>query len=249
MFTEVVQKALPALRRSRSAQEDTASSADKKRALETLKNDESFASAMLIAVRMLFGNQCLAWEPESFWVACETDHDLDVPTLSRVKLMAAMTLVKTPRFYSDANVFEKTCLAFSDVVPMPNAINEASPAQMAWGVFEAEMLMQSEGVDPDFDYEPKRYAAVSMAHDGLLLAPGLLVFAQEELNKQLRSPVEDIMRAVHETWERISRDTDSIRNYEYGNDPVDVQLAKLASIELYVRGRATRYQNELSKLL
>jgi hypothetical protein len=249
VLADTAQQVLPILRRSQSAQESTASGADEKRALAVLKNDTSFASSLLVAVRILFGNQCLAWEPESFWVACETDHDLDVPTLNRVKLMAVSTLVQTPRFYADANVFEKTCVAFNDVVPIPEAINEATPAQMAWGVLEATLVTQSEGIDPDFDYEPRKYAGVSMARDGLLLAPGLLVFAQEELNSQLRSPVEDTMRAIHNTWERISKDTEDLRDYEYGDNPVDVQLAKLASIELYVHDRAARYRTELSELL
>jgi len=249
MLVETTRHVLPVLQRSQSLQKNDVSAAARKRAINAFRDDTSFSSVLLVAARALFGNQCLVWEPESFWTAFAVEYDLDVPTLNRAKFLAASTLVQTPRFYSDANVFEKTCLTFCDTMPIPGAINEASPAQMAWGVLEAEMLMQAEGTTPEFDYEPKRYAATSMARDGLVLAPGLLVFSQDELNKQIRSSVEDTIRAVHQTWERISKDSEDLRDYEYSNTAVDVQLAKLASVELYVRGRAARYGAELAALL
>lgn len=249
MLAAIAQRTLPVLRRSRSAEEGFSSDADKRRAIDAVKNEDSPASALLVAMRMLFSNQCLAWEPESFWVACEVEHSVDVPVANRAKFMAALTLILAPRFYSDANVYEKTCLAFNDVVPIPDAINEASPAQLAWGTIEAELIMQSEGQEPEFDYEPARYAATSMAHDGLLVAPGALAFAQSALNEQARSPQEDTIRAVHQKWEELSKDSKALRNYAYDNNPVDVQLAKLASIELYIQDKAARYQDSLTVLL
>src|SRR5262245_26129015 len=89
------------------------------------------ALALLAAAQQLLGEESIAWEPETLWLEMER-RGLDVPLPNRAKLHAALALVLVPSFYWDAVVFEKTALAFDHVVPNPDALEEATAAQLAW---------------------------------------------------------------------------------------------------------------------
>jgi len=210
-----------------------------------LTDDEAVATAVHRAAELLLGNQIRNWEPESIWLGLR-DHGLDISVTNRDKIMAINTLLVIPAFYWEVNAFEDTCLAFNNEIVIPEALQECSPAQLSWGVYEAELLMQANDQDPEFDYEPAKYVAVSLHREGFLLAPELLVFAQRELDRLTRSN-EDLIPTVKERWEKLNKD--KLDTMEFVETPIDVQLAKLAAIHLYLGERATKYRGDLAKLL
>jgi hypothetical protein len=246
MYVELIGKVLPILKKSTSAQALSSSANGKLRAY--LLNDEVCATSLLLALRKMFGTQFMAWEPETLWLELN-DRDIDMPTVNRGKILAVTSLIMEPAFYWDATIFEKTALSFNDEVIIPGSIQEASPAQLSWAVFEAEMLLQAHGSDPDFDHEPQRYAATSMFRDGLILAPEFLVFAQEELDKLPAERDEELAKRVRDRWMNLPRDNEeALRDVELDETPEGVQVAKLVAVHLYMKERATQYEKEVLDL-
>jgi len=213
-------------------------------AAELIQDPEATATAVHRAVELLLGNQVRNWEPESIWLGLG-DHGISVPSTNQDKISAINTLLVYPAFYWEVNAFEDTALAFNNEVVIPDALQEASPAQLSWAVYEAEILMQGTGQDPEFDYEPAKYTAVSLHREGFLLAPELLVFSQKELDRLTRGH-QDLIPELKKRWEGL--DKDKLDTVEFLENPIDVQLAQLSAVQLYVRERAERYRADLARL-
>ncbi len=205
---------------------------------ELLENDDSFATTLFFALKQLLSDMCIAWEPESVWLELD-DRGIDMPLINRDKFLAASSLVQSPAFYWDSNIFEKTTMSFNNVLSDSSILQEASPAQMAWAVFEAEKLRE---LDVDFDYEPRGYAAVCMHKAGLLVAPKELEFAQEELERINRVDKE-MIETIKSRWVTINKtDLATIALHE---NQVDVQIAQLVAIEMYMQEQRKQYKKEL----
>jgi hypothetical protein len=213
-------------------------------AKSVLKNNASTATAVFIAMQRLLGNNAfLAWEPESIWLECADRGVENLPQENRDKILAVATLLYGDAFHWDALVFEKTVLAFNDIPTAPDMIQEASPGELAWGAFEAELLAQYAGHNNEYDYEPTRYTGLSMHRAGLVLAPELLVFAQEELDK-FNSAQDELKETVGERWGLT--DKEKLEDLDLKENPEDVQIGYLASVHLYLGKRAQQLRKELS---
>jgi len=212
---------------------------------DTLLNEDATATAIFEAAKRLLGPVFLAWEPESIWLEL-SDHNVNMDATNRDKLMAASTLIQTGGFYWDAAAFENIALAFNDVSIAPDAIQEASPAQLAWAVIEAALLLHRELQEPgEFDYEPARYAAVSMHRAGFIVAPETLAFAQKELDK-LNQGNRDLKDKIKQRWEKL--DKSKLYELELAETPIDTQIGYLSACHLYVEKRAKQLQREISAL-
>jgi len=213
---------------------------------ELLLNDDSSASAVFLAIREALGTGCLAWEPESVWLELR-DQDVDLSLTNRDKFMAMSTLLSSGSYYWDAAVFENTTMALSHLPSSPEILQEASPAQMSWAIFEAEAFLDREKQEAgEFDYEPARYAAVSLHRTGLVIAPELLAFAQDELDKLNRGQDLILREDVRKRWNDL--DKAQLEDLELAETPIDVQISRLAADYLYVVNRAKDMQDELAKL-
>ena len=242
-FVTAAQTAGAVLKRYASA--IPTSNASKIEAINTLKNSECAGTAAFTAALRALGAQFLAWEPESIWLELEA-MGVALSLENRDKVLAASTLVTAPHFYWDASVFENTVLAFNSMPSMPDAIQEASPNQIAWGVFEAELICQYYAKhDFVYDYEPERYVATVLHRAGFLLAPELLVFAQDELDK-LNVGNKDIQEAVKNRWEKI--DHPALEHLELTESPEDVQIGRLAAVHLYLDEKLRQLNREIPLL-
>lgn len=224
----------------------------KEAALKALESASAPGSLHLSAVRRLFGPQVLAWEPESLWLSLSMDFKLDPSETVRNKIMAASTLVQNPAFYWDMHVFEDTCLAFNSEPVIINVLQESSPAQLSWGVYEAEILARRHGMDPEFDHDPAHYTAASLYRSGFVLAPEMLVFAQEELNKLFvdngkakDSTLLSLCRQIKSVW--TSTDKSDLENLVLKETPIDVQIGRLAAVHLYIEQQLKNYAEWLKK--
>jgi len=216
-----------------------------KKAREVLGDKEATATAVFLAVHHLLGNAFIAWEPESIWLELSDTEDIDLSLENRDKLMAAMTLLHGDAFHWDALIFENTVEAFNNIPSAPDAIQEASPGEIAWGAYEAELLAQYAGYVGEYDYEPARYTALSMYRDGLAVAPELLTFAQEELDK-LTDHSDNLKSKTIERWNEI--DKTKLESLELEESPEDVQVGRLAAIHLYLGKRAKQLAEEVEAL-
>lgn len=213
-------------------------------ARQLLQSDASSAIALVAATKEILGEHN-AWEPESIWLSLSAK-GIDVSEANRAKLMAAITLHYVPSFYWDGIVFEKTAIAFDGHAPNPDALEEATSAQLAWAVEEAAWIVAMNHDDPhEFQHEPAAYAAVIMHREGMVLAPKQLTFAQKLLDEMNRGD-KDIKDKVKSAWESLDKAT--LAGHHYSESPEDVQLARLAAIELHVRERDESAGTEVASL-
>lgn len=184
------------------------------------------------------------WEPETLWLTLERD-GIEVPPCNRDKLQAGIALLFVPSFYWDGIVFEKTGIAFDCYEANPDALEEASSAQLAWAVKEAAWIItQHDGTPHQFEHEPKAYAAAVMHREGLVLAPEQLSFAQEALD---RFNVNNALRTrIEERWKAL--DKANLATASFDETQEGVQLARLAAIELHVCERESSAARDLALL-
>lgn len=208
---------------------------------DLLRNPDTAAVVLVQAAHVLLGDY-LAWEPESIWL--ELEHQgVVVPVENRAKLMAALTLRLIPSFYWDAIAFEKTAIAFDGVMPNADVLEEASPGRLAWAVVEAEWILQrAKDASWEFSSEPRAYAGVILHRAGFVLAPEQLAFAQPALNRARHH--DHLLEEVKDRWAHVSKDNLEALNLQ--ETQVDVQIARLAAVELHVRQRRARAQRDLA---
>ncbi len=221
------------------------SSASKDEAIKTLKDPDNTGIAVFLAMLRVIGSRYMAWEPESIWLELE-GMGIDLSSENRDKAQAASTLVQAPHFYWDASVFENTVLAFSATPAIAEAIQEATPQELAWGVFEATLISANYAKKEfDFDREPTLYTALSLNRSGFVLAPELLVFAQEELDRFNRGG-KDLKETVKSRWDKV--DMGKLSDLELGESPEDIQVARLASVHLYLEKKLSQLEQEVRVL-
>lgn len=195
------------------------------------------------ATEMVLGDY-VAWEPESIWEELGRQ-GIDVPIENHAKVMAGVALLLVPSFYWDAIVYEKTAIAFSGHVPSPDILEEASPAQLAWAVVEAGMILKTaRAATWEFGHEPRAYTGVVLARAGFALVPDALHFAQKALDRE--RPADDFRDVVAAKWRQV--DKTRLHTLSLGETREDVQVARLAAIELHVRERTTTAERELGAL-
>jgi hypothetical protein len=218
-------------------------------ARELLQNDDTTATGCYHAARVLLGPMMRGWEPESIWLSLER-MNVEVSVLNRDKLMASLTLTMIPAFWFEINAFENTIMAFNNVISNPSILQEATPAQIAWAVYEAELLYSDAGEFGEttvFDREPTLYTAAVLNRAGFLVAPDMLGFAQEPLDKLNCDGAKATGEEVKKAWARLKK-TDFTKREFSEDSPIDLQLGRLAAVTLYVQERLKQYENDLAQL-
>lgn len=213
-------------------------------AKELLRSRETSAIALLRAADTVLGSAWLAWEPESVWL--ELEHDgIVVPVEARDRLMAGVALRLVPAFYWDAVVFEKTCVAFDGRPAHVEILEEATPAQMAWGVVEAAWIRDRYDEQAlKLEHEPIAYASVVLDRAGFVLAPSQLSDVQDVLER--RRSTSSLLDETKNRWSNV--DKTALVELKLEETPIDVQIARLAAVELHVRTRRASAEAELARL-
>lgn len=212
-----------------------------------LRDPHTPATVCTYAVELLYGEQVRAWEPESLWLSLSRE-GVDIPLVNRDKILAAHTLLMLPAFWWEVNMFENTVMAFNDLEATPDTLQEATPGQLSWGVFEAELLFTQSAIEetPSFDREPTLYTAAVLHRAGYVLAPDLLQFAQPSLDKAVNGSDHVTKKEVEASWRTLKEKPIPERTFE--DSPLGYQLAQLTSVEQYLQERTERYEADLKKL-
>lgn len=212
-----------------------------------LRDPHTSATACTYSVELLYGEQVRAWEPESLWLSLSRDH-VDIPLVNRDKILAAHTLLMLPAFWWEVNIFENTVMAFNDMEASPDTLQEATPGQLSWGVFEAELLFTQSAIEetPVFDREPTLYTAAVLHRAGYVLAPELLQFAQDSLDRAVSSSDHVTKKEVETAWRTLKEKPIPERTFD--DSPLGYQLAQLTTVEKYLQERTERYESDLKKL-
>lgn len=212
-------------------------------AKDMLASRTASAVALCRAADMALGDH-LDWEPESTWVDLDRQGVI-VPVEARDRLMAAIALRLVPAFYWDAIVTANTAVAFDGRPAHVEILEEASPAALAWAMVEAAWIRRRhdlEALRPE--HEPIAYVAVVLDRAGLVLAPDQLSFAQDALDA--RRPRSGLLDDVRQRWSGVDRAR--LADLALQETPVDVQIARLAAVELHVRARRSAAEAELARL-
>jgi len=212
-------------------------------AIRVLEDPHSLALPLSIAVDTLTGGQHLAWELETtilFLAGKGSLPDVD----SREKVLAVIAVRKNPSYLWDVGVFKNVCAVLNDRPARPDIMDPCSPAEAAWTVVELERIHKrySGGTAPEYGDEPCSYIAGSCAHEGLVVLPAELAFAEQHLKmfpSAADSSLEEKVRSRIKADKSQEVDTD---------DPVEIHASKLFEIEAYVWHRTLEMDKQLSLL-
>lgn len=215
---------------------------------ELIVDEETTASGCYHAVHHLCGEGVRAWEPESIWLTLDRQN-IDIPVINRDKVLASFTLTTLPSFWFDVCVFENTVVAFNNELSDGTRLQEASPAQIAWAVYEASLLyssaLESES-PPPFDREPTEYTAIVLNRAGFIKAPDMLQYAQESLNRYNKLGTELTVKDVTSKWNALKKE--NLEDYAFTESPLDAQLQRLSEVEAYFNEMLSRYKQDLAAL-
>ena len=196
------------------------------------------ATALLMALRNMYGVDILFWEPETIWVTLDKE-GIDLTESARNKVQAAISLIRNPIFFSDNLVFQRTTKALNGEPFDPEAIQECHPAHMAWAVYESSVIRgfdpETQGI-PEIDEDVQQYAAVCLKRAGYVYPPDQLKPVQDNLLSLLPDSSKPLAEEVKKSWAHL--DKEALSEREFKEDPLGVQLAQLASCYEYVKSSA-----------
>lgn len=217
------------------------------RSKKLLENEDTPAGVALLALKNVLGPAVVAWEPDTIWLELEDREGLDISVVMRDKLMAAITLLEVPAFYWEVNTFMNTVMAFNGYQSNVDRIHEPTPGELAWAVYEAELILHEHGQwEPDFDNEPGIFTAECLHRSGFVLAPTILSFAQDDLDRRNRDGAKITKDQVQSAWGKQSKG--SLDNVKFVETPLGIQLAKLAGVELSVSAKLDEYFAAMKEL-
>jgi hypothetical protein len=206
--------------------------------------DNRTATALLMALRTLCGAGVLSWEPESIWLTLERDFKIDLDEVARNKIQASITLIVNPAFFWDNLVFQRTTQALNGELFDPESLQECHPAHMNWAVYEAQIIR---GHDPEEDEElqstpleldedVQQYVAVCLHRAGYVYPPPKLLPVADNLARLFPADGQAFVRDVKKRWEHINKGVLLDRTYQ--ENPLGIQLSKLAACAVYATERA-----------
>lgn len=145
---------------------------------EAWTSRETFASVLLTMFIDRFGLEALTWDPTTISLEIEEDFDVDLPQLALDKLMVAIQLLTTNRFYKSLPDFISFCNVLSGDPYRPDMWDPADAEEVAWGVTEALLIEPPEDQDAEpFTDEIRAYIGAVLDSEGLVNPPDILRIA------------------------------------------------------------------------
>lgn len=142
---------------------------------------------LMVEMDDAWGDEWRDWEYETI---LQTAHDegVEVERQNQDKIMALKAAVlNTNRFWEEARVFEKTCLAFNNKIVDWMTVQEPAVHEMA----ATRALVERYIDEQPFSDEVKAYVAGAAIHAGFVMLPPKLRFAQSPFSKKLMENMGD----------------------------------------------------------
>lgn|SRR5262245_24266450 len=156
-------------------------------AVELLRSPAAYGTSLLVLFLDRYGTEadedgrplaCLHWHPAV--VRRELEDDFGV-TLSRGnfdRLMAAVSVVASDRFFRHVPSFVAVCNALAGDEFDPEEFDPADVMEMAWAVTEACLLWPPDHDEPaPFSNDVRRYIGLALRREGFIRPPGVLKIA------------------------------------------------------------------------
>ena len=142
---------------------------------EAWRSKETFATVLLTMFLDRFGMEALEWDPATIALEVEEEFDVDLPQLSLDKLIVAIQILTTDRFFKRLPDFIAFCNVLDGDPFQPNTFDPADAEEVAWGITEALLISPPEDDDPEpLTNEIRAYIGSVLDGEGILNPPDIL---------------------------------------------------------------------------
>lgn len=145
---------------------------------EAWTSNETFASVLLTLFIDKFGTEALQWDPATIAMEIEEDFNVELSQQSMDKLMTAIQLLTTDRFFKSLPDFINFCNILSGDTYNPEMWDPADAEEVAWGITEALLISPPDDEDEEpFSNEVRAYIGSVLDSEGIINPPDILRIA------------------------------------------------------------------------
>lgn len=145
---------------------------------EAWTSRETFATVLLTLFLDRFGTEALEWDPSTIALEIEEEFDVHLSQMSLDKLMTAIHVLTTDRFFKSLPDFIAFCNVFGGDTYNPGVFDPADAEDVAWGITEAMLIAPPEDNEPEpFSDEIRGYIGGVLDKEGIINAPDVLRIA------------------------------------------------------------------------
>lgn len=197
---------------------------------EMWKSPQTFATVLITVFLDRFGTEGLTWDPSTIALEIEEEFDVALPQRSLDKLMTAVAMLTTDRFYKSLPDFITACNILSGDIYDPNTFDPADGEEIAWGITEGVLICPPDDEDQDpFSDEIRAYIGAALDAEGIINPPDILRIALRSAN--------------------VSTSLD-----DFSDDPAmfnaiyDLEASKTGEINATIKDRTVTLYNQLAAL-
>lgn len=146
---------------------------------QLLADSDTFATTLFMILVDAFGYEPLGdaqeepWTQETVAYELKMEYGVAMPQGNVDKLMAAIVLVTTDKFYCELQSFIWICNVLADDEFTPGVFDPADAREMAWGITEAAFLWPPDQDEP-FSDEIRGYIGFVVNQEGIVDPPDVL---------------------------------------------------------------------------
>lgn len=145
------------------------------RAKECLLDPATPATVLLVLAVDQLGLEVLSWDPETISLEMADLLGTPLPAPCLDKLMTAIELETTDKFYKDLPSFIRICNTLYNGTFDPAVFDPADAVEIAWGITEALLIWPPDQNDESpFTDQIIGYIAAALDNEGIMLPPDVL---------------------------------------------------------------------------
>lgn len=145
---------------------------------EAWTSRETFASVLLTLFLDRFGMEALEWDPATIALEVEEEFDVAMSQMAMDKLMTAVQIVTTDKFFKNLPDFIQFCNVLDGDLYHPETFDPADAEEVSWGITEALLISPPDQNDPEpFTDEIRAYIGMVLDREGIINAPDILRIA------------------------------------------------------------------------
>lgn len=145
---------------------------------EAWTSQETFGAVLLALFLDAFGTEALEWDPGTIAMEIEDEFNIDLPSGTFDRLMVAIHILTTDRFYKSLPDFITFCNVLDGEEYRPDIFDPADAEEVAWGITEAVLISPPDESDPEpFSDEIRAYIGAVLDKEGIINPPDILRIA------------------------------------------------------------------------
>lgn len=145
---------------------------------EAWTSQETFGAVLLALFLDAFGTEALEWDPGTIAIEIEDEFNVDLPSGTFDRLMVAIHILTTDRFYKSLPDFITFCNVLDGEEYRPDIFDPADAEEVAWGITEAILISPPDESDPEpFSDEIRAYIGAVLDKEGIINPPDILRIA------------------------------------------------------------------------